>query len=200
MLFPFSEYWSFYLAFTVFVLGLLSLDLGVFHKNNHEVSFKESLIWTIVWVSLALIFNVGFGYYASQKFGSEIGSQVSLEFLTGFIIEKALAIDNLFVFILIFSYFKIPKYLQHKILFFGILGALVFRAIFIALGSILMQYQWVVILFGIFLLITGVKMLFTDEEGDDLELNPTMKFLRKFIPSTSKLHGDKFFIYENGKD
>lgn len=199
MLFPFSEYWSFYLAFTVFVLGLLSLDLGVFHKNNHEVSFKESLIWTIVWVSLALIFNVGFGYYASQKFGSEIGSQVSLEFLTGFIIEKALAIDNLFVFILIFSYFKIPKYLQHKILFFGILGALVFRAIFIALGSILMQYQWVVILFGIFLLITGVKMLFTDEEGDDLELNPTMKFLRKFIPSTSKLHGDKFFIYENGK-
>lgn len=153
-LFPFDEYWWFYIAFLTFVLGMLALDLGVFHRKAHAVSFKESAAWTTVWISLALSFNVGLYYYAQHTFAGNArllaipgfdpaaaADRVGLEFLTGFVIEKALAVDNIFVFAVVFSYFAIPAASQHRVLFYGILGALFFRAIFIALGAVLMQYH-----------------------------------------------------------
>ena len=200
MLFPMSEYWSFYLAFTGFVLTLLALDLGVFHKKSHEVTFKEAAGWTVVWISLAMVFNFGLYSYSVHKFGEEIGKQVALEFLTGFVVEKALAVDNIFIFVLVFSFFRVPRHLQHRVLFFGILGALVFRAIFIALGSVLMKYEWVVMLFGAFLIFTGVKMLLAKEEDEkDLSDDPLIRFLNKLIPMTHQYHEDKFFIKDGVK-
>ncbi len=199
MLFPFAEYWTFYAGFLALVLGLLALDLGVFHKDSHEVSFKEASIWTTIWISLAMVFNGVLYLYASNKFGEEIGKQVGLEFLTGFVVEKTLAVDNIFIFVLVFTYFKVPKHLQHKVLFYGILGALFFRALFIALGSVLMQYEWIVLIFGLFLIFTGAKMLKTSDDEKDLEDDPILKMMKKIIPLTNKYHGDKFFIVENGK-
>ena len=165
-LFPFAEYWMFYAGFMAFVLALLAIDLGIFNREAHVVSFKEATIWTVVWVSLALIFNFLFYQYAAAKFGAEIGNRVGLEFLTGYILEKSLSVDNIFIFVLVFSYFGIPAKYKHRVLFYGILGALVFRAIFIALGTALMQFHWVIYLFGGFLIITGTKMnmLSTDSE------------------------------------
>ena len=150
LLFPFVDYWWFYLAFIGFVIGLLALDLGVFHKHSHTVGFREATIWSVVWVSIALLFNLGLYYYALYKFpdAPHVAKQVSLEFLTGYVIEKSLSVDNIFVFVVVFSFFCIPSKYQHRVLFFGIIGALIFRAIFIAIGSVLMQYHAVVIVFG----------------------------------------------------
>lgn len=200
LLFPFAEYWWFYLGFIAFVIGLLALDLGVFHKHSHTVGFKEATIWSIVWVSLAMLFNAGLYYYILQKFSNpEIAKDVSLQFLTGYVIEKALSVDNIFVFVVVFGFFGIPSKYQHRVLFYGIIGALIFRAIFIALGSVLMQYQAVVILFGVFLIITGLKMMF---QGDHDEVDPSrnwlIKFMRKHIRVADRLHEDHFFIKENG--
>ena len=164
LLFPFAEYWWFYLGFTAFVVLLLSLDLGVFHRHAHVVSFRESLTWSMVWVALAVVFNYGFYLYAASKGGPDRGAQLGLEFLTGYIVEKSLAVDNIFVFVLVFAYFGIPAQYQHRVLFFGIIGALMFRAMFIAMGSVLMQYHAVVLLFGALLLLTGVKMLFAPDQ------------------------------------
>ena len=172
LLFPFADYWWFYAAFTAFVLGLLALDLGVFHRQAHAVTFRESLVWSIVWVTVALTFNALFYVYASRTFGPEVGWRVGLEFLTGYVVEKSLAVDNVFVFVLVFSYFAVPAALQHRVLFYGILGAVGCRAIFIALGSVLLQYAAVVWIFGIFLALTGVKMLLPQEEKKDLSRNP----------------------------
>lgn len=211
ILFPFSEYWLFYVGFTTFVLLMLALDLGVFHREAHEVTFKESLIWSIVWISLALIFNFLFYKYAAWKFetdstllaipgfdGEAAAKQVGLEFLTGFIVEKSLAVDNIFIFVVVFSFFAIPLKYQHRVLFFGILGALIFRIIFIALGSILLQYGWIVILFGIFLIITGFKIIFSPEKPIDPNKNPIIKLFKKFFPVTSTIEGQKFFIRKEG--
>ena len=211
ILFPFAEYWLFYVGFTTFVLLMLALDLGVFHREAHEVTFKESLIWSIVWISLALIFNFLFYKYAGWKFetdprllaipgfdGEAAAKQVGLEFLTGFIVEKSLAVDNIFVFVVVFTFFAIPLKYQHRVLFFGIIGALIFRIIFIALGSILLQYGWIVILFGIFLIITGLKIIFAPEKPIDPEKNPVIKLFRKFFPVTPTIEGQKFFIRKEG--
>ena len=198
VLFPIADYWWFYVGFVVFVLGVLFLDLGVFHKKAHTVRFKEAAAWTTFWISLALIFNALFYYYASHKFGPEVGKQLGLEFLTGFVVEKALAIDNVFVFAVVFTYFGIPAIYQHKILFYGILGALFFRAIFIALGSVLMAYQGVVIFFGVFLIFTGIKMFFAPEKPLEPEKNPVLKLLRKIVRITPNLDGDKLFTRQNG--
>src|SRR5262249_12437800 len=149
LLFPFADYWWLYGAFTVAVLGLLAIDLGVFHREAHVVSVRESLAWSGVWMGLALAFNYGLYRYAASTFPPEIASRVGLEFLTGYLIEKSLAVDNIFVFVLVFAYFRVPLKYQHRVLFFGILGALIFRAIFIALGSLLMQYAMVVLVFGL---------------------------------------------------
>lgn len=200
LLFPMSEYWWFYVGFVAFVMAMLALDLGVFHKNSHTVSFKEATLWSIAWMTLALCFNAGLYYYSLAKFPDPmIAKQVGLEFLTGYVIEKALSVDNIFVFVIVFSFFSIPPKYQHRVLFFGILGALVFRAIFIALGSVLMQYKAVVILFGVFLLITGIKMMFQPEKEMDPSKNWVIRWMKKFIPISHKLDGDHFFTMENGK-
>ncbi|MCX7875060.1 MAG: TerC/Alx family metal homeostasis membrane protein [Melioribacteraceae bacterium] len=207
ILFPFSEYWLFYLGFVLFVIFLLALDLGVFHKSAHEVSFKESLSWSIVWISLALIFNYLLYVYSGWKFSTdekylsipnfnpEVASkQVALEFLTGFIIEKTLAIDNIFVFVVVFNFFAIPLKYQHRVLFLGIFGALIFRTIFIALGAALIQYQFIVIFFGVFLILTGFKILFAPEKPIEPEKNPIVKLFKKFFPVTSTIENQKLFI------
>ena len=211
ILFPFADYWLFYVGFTAFVLMMLALDLGVFHRDAHEVTFKESLTWSIVWISLALIFNFLFFKYAGWKFendarllaipgfdGDAAAKQVGLEFLTGFIVEKTLAVDNIFVFVVVFSFFAIPLKYQHRVLFFGIIGALIFRIIFIAMGSILLQYQWIVIFFGVFLILTGFKIIFAPEKPIDPEKNPVIKLFRKFFPVTPTIEGQKFFIRKEG--
>lgn len=198
ILFPFAEYWWFYIGFTAFVLLLLGLDLGVFHRKAHEVSFKEATIWSIVWVSLAFIFNGLFYYYTIDKFGAENGGRLSLEFLTGYIIEKSLSVDNIFVFVMVFSYFAIPPIYQHRVLFYGIIGALVFRAIFIALGSTLMQFHWVIYIFGAFLIITGIKMMIVSEKEIEPDKNILIRLLKKVMPVSNELDGKKFFTRKNG--
>ncbi len=211
ILFPFNDYWGFYVGFTLFVLALLALDLGIFHREAHEVSFKESLTWSIIWISLALIFNFAFYKYAQWKFSEDsvllaipgfnpdlAAKQSALEFLTGYIIEKSLAVDNIFVFVVVFSFFAIPAKYQHRILFLGIIGALIFRIIFIALGSILLQYQFIVIIFGVFLILTGFKILFAPEKPIDPEKNPVIKLFKKFFKVTPKIEGQKFFIRKEG--
>tara|TARA_B110001454_G_scaffold219099_1_gene249920 strand:- start:23444 stop:24457 length:1014 start_codon:yes stop_codon:yes gene_type:complete len=210
-LFPFVEYWPFYAGFIVFVLAVLALDLGVFHKTAHEVSFKESAIWTGVWISLAMLFNVFLYKYCEWVFAADprllaipgfdpgdSAKQVALEFLTGFVVEKALAIDNIFIFAVVFSYFSIPKAYQHRVLFWGIIGALIFRALFVALGSVLMQYHAVVIFFGVLLIFTGVKMFFAGTEEQDLEKNFIVRQLKKFLRIHPKIEGQQFFIKKDG--
>jgi tellurite resistance protein TerC len=211
-LFPFADYWWFYLGFTGFVLFLLALDLGVFHRQAHEVSFREAATWSVVWIALALLFNFLLYQYALWKFPtdsrlmampnfdpSNAAWRVSLEFLTGYIVEKSLSVDNIFVFVLVFGYFAIPTKYQHRVLFYGIVGALIFRAVFIALGSALMQYRWIVIAFGAFLIFTGVKMMFTREKGVEPDKNPLIRLFRRFVPITNELHGQRFLIRLQGK-
>ncbi|MBY0413088.1 MAG: TerC/Alx family metal homeostasis membrane protein, partial [Bdellovibrionales bacterium] len=203
--FPFSEYWSIYLGFTVFVLFMLALDLGVFHKKVHVVSVKEASIWTASWIGLALIFNILFFYYAKFKFleisnfdalygmsADQMAKSLSLEFLTGFLIEKTLAIDNIFIFALVFTFFQVPKIYQHRVLFWGILGALLFRAIFIALGSVLMEYKFIVIFFGALLIFTGLKMIIKSSSDEDLEKNIFVKLLNKIFKVYPKIDDEKF--------
>ncbi|HJU54513.1 MAG TPA: TerC family protein [Pyrinomonadaceae bacterium] len=211
-LFPFAEYWWFYAGFIAFVLMLLALDLGVFHRKAHAVSFRESAVWTVVWVTLALVFNYGLYEYAAWKFPQDArlmavpgfdpqaaASRVGLEFLTGYVVEKSLSVDNIFVFVLVFSYFAIPAVYQHRVLFYGILGALLFRAIFIAMGSFLMQYHWVILIFGAFLIVTGLKMMFTPDKEVDPEKNLLLRLFRRFVPVTKKLDGPRFFVREQGR-
>lgn len=211
ILFPFYDYWWFYAGFTAFVLVVLALDLGVFHKKAHEVRFKEASIWTTVWIGMAFVFNYLFYLYAQHRFstherytsipGFDPDAQAktsALEFLTGFVVEKSLAIDNIFVFAVVFAYFGIPKMYQHRVLFWGILGALVFRAIFIAMGSVLMQYQWVVIFFGALLILTGLKMFFAGTKPQNLENNFIVKQLKKFFRVHPQIEGQNFFIKKNG--
>ncbi|MBP7173250.1 MAG: TerC family protein [Cloacibacterium sp.] len=211
ILFPFSDYWWFYAGFTVFILLVLALDLGVFHKNSHEVGFKEASIWTSIWIGLALIFNYLFYLYAKYKFSTderylsipnfdpeEQAKASALEFLTGFVVEKSLAIDNIFVFAVVFGYFAIPKMYQHRVLFWGIIGALIFRLIFIALGSVLLQYKWVVIFFGVLLIFTGIKMFFAGTKPQNLEDNFIIKQLRKVFRIHPTIEGEKFFVKNNG--
>lgn len=211
-LFPFIDYWWFYLGFTGFILFLLALDLGVFHRQAHEVSFREATTWSVVWISLALLFNFLLYQYALWKFPldprlmaipgfdpSGAAWRVSLEFLTGYIVEKSLSVDNIFVFVLVFGYFAIPAKYQHRVLFYGIVGALIFRAIFIALGSALMQYQWVVIVFGGFLIVTGIKMMFAPEKGLEPDKNLLIRLFRRFVPVTNELHGKHFFVRTQGR-
>jgi tellurite resistance protein TerC len=209
--FPFSEHLIFYFGFIFLVLILLALDLGVFHRKAHEVSFKESTIWTLVWISLAFIFNIVLYQYAlwnfttNEKFLSIPGFDakgqagvVALEFLTGYIVEKTLAIDNIFIFAVVFSYFGIPKKYQHRVLFWGIIGALIFRAGFIAIGSVLMQYHWVVVFFGALLILTGIKMYFAGTEQKSLDKNVVIKGLKRIFRVHPTIEGQNLFIRKNG--
>jgi tellurite resistance protein TerC len=188
-----------YAAFTLGVLVVLALDLGVFHRTAHVVTFKESVAWSVVWVALALAFNYGLYQYALTKFPADVAGRVGLEFLTGYLVEKSLAVDNIFVFLLVFSYFAVPLQYQHRVLFYGIIGALVFRAIFIALGSVLMQYAAVVLLFGLILIASGVKMMFKPSAQMDPGKNPVIRLFRRLMPVTKELHGQSFFVRLSGR-
>jgi len=187
-----SDHWFLWVAFNVFVLGMLALDLAVFHRKAHSVSLREALAWSIVWIALSLIFNLGIYYFWGQE--------KALEFLTGYLIEKALSVDNLFVFIVIFSYFSVPAMYHHRVLFWGILGALIMRAIFIAGGvALLSSFHWMVYVFGGFLILTGIKMLFAGDEGVHPEKNPVLRGLRRLMPVTGEYHGQSFFIRDQGR-
>ncbi len=182
---------TWWIGFHVFVLAMLALDLGVFHKKEHAVSVKESLIWTGVWVSLALVFNYGVYHY--------MGEREAYEFLTAYVLEKSLSVDNIFVMTLIFSYFKVEQRYQHRVLFWGILGALVMRILFIVGGvALINQFHFVLYFFGAFLIYTGVKMLVS---GGDEEINPEEGFIyktaKKYFRMTDKFEGQKFFVVKN---
>lgn len=201
-LFPFHEYWWFYLAFTTAVVLLLVLDLGVFHRKAHAVSFKEAGLWVFVWVTLALGFCFGLYRYTLWAFpdaGGATARQVALEFLTGYVLEESLSVDNMFVFVVVFRFFGVPQQYQHRVLFFGIAGALLFRALFIALGSVLLQFQWMILVFGAILIITGAKMMFSSDDAIDPSNNSTLRFVRRFIPISDTFSGPHFFTVENGK-
>ncbi|MBI3303361.1 MAG: TerC family protein [Deltaproteobacteria bacterium] len=181
-----STIWP-WIVFTVFVLGMLALDLGVFHRDAHVVTKKEAALWSLVWILLALIFNAGL-YYVS-------GPVRALEFLTGYLIEYSLSVDNIFVFIVIFSYFVVPEAYRHRVLFWGILGALLMRGLFIAVGAALLQhFHWVIYLFGAFLVLTGIKLLLKEETAVHPEDNPVIKLLRRLMPITERYEGQRFFV------
>jgi tellurite resistance protein TerC len=173
--------------FNIFVLAILALDLGVFHRKAHEVKVKEALLWSFVWIALALVFNLGVYFWR--------GPQVALEFLTGYLIEKSLSVDNIFVFLLIFSYFRVPTFYQHKVLFWGILGALVMRAAFIIAGITLIEkFHWMIYVFGGLLILTGIKMALEKEKEIHPERNPVIKLFRRLVPITEDYHDDRFFV------
>ncbi len=210
-LFPFSEYWWFYGIFTLFVMVLLAMDLGVFHRQAHDVTVKEAATWSVVWVSLALLFNV-FAYHfmlgrmkqdprllAIPGFDPEKAAWNSaLEFLAGYVVEYSLSVDNIFVFVVVLTYFSVPNRFQHRVLFFGILGAMIFRGIFIALGAALLRFEWVIWIFGLFLIYTGFRMWFAQEKGVEPEQNAAIRLFRRFVPVTGEFHEQRFFVRVQG--
>ncbi|MFL5575317.1 MAG: TerC family protein [Gemmatimonadaceae bacterium] len=182
----------FWIGFNAFVLAMLALDLGVFHRKAHVIRPREAGIWTAVWVALALIFAGGLHYYA--------GSQAALTFLTGYVIEEALSVDNIFVIVLIFAYFNVPAKYQHRVLFWGIIGALAMRGTFIALGTLLLtRFHWVIYLFGALLVVTGVRMAFRDDEGFEGDDNALARLVRRVVPLAARCDGPHFFTRENGR-
>jgi tellurite resistance protein TerC len=198
-LFPFLDYWWFYAAFTGLVVVFLGLDLGLFHRKPHAIGFREASAWTAVWAALALLFCLCLYKYAAWKFGATTGNQIGVEFLTGYVVEWSLSLDNMFVFVVVFRYFGIPALLQHRILFFGILGALLFRGVMIVLGAALLQYGWVVILFGVFLMVTGIQMMFSAERQVQPEQSLIVRGLRRLLPVATESEGSRFFVRRNRK-
>jgi tellurite resistance protein TerC len=182
----------FWIAFNAFLLTMLLIDLGVFNRKSHVISFKESLTWVGVWVTLSMVF----AFLVYELFGKE----KALMYLTGYVIELSLSVDNLFVFILIFSFFSVPAEYQHRVLFWGILGALVMRLIFIFAGAALLErFDWMIYFFGVILVYSGIKMVTEKDKKIDPEKNVIIKFLRRTLPISNQYHGDKFFVRENGK-
>jgi tellurite resistance protein TerC len=182
----------FWVGFIAFVLAMLALDLGVFHREAHEVRPKEAGIWTAVWVALALLFACGL-YLLS-------GRHVALTFLTGYVVEEALSADNIFVMVLIFEYFRVPKLCQHRVLFYGILGALVMRGLFIAVGAALIaRFHWILYLFGAMLVVTGIRMGIKSDEEFDGEQNRIVRAARRLLPFSNDYHGKNFFVVEAGR-
>jgi tellurite resistance protein TerC len=185
-----TEAWH-WISFNLFILALLALDLGVFHRKSHVISFREALGWSGVWICLALLFNLGVWHFA--------GHQKALEFLTGYLIEKSLSVDNVFVFALLFSYFAVPRQYQHKVLFWGIIAALIMRAIMIIAGTALInEFTWVIYIFGGFLILTGIKMIVQREEEIHPERNPVFGLFKRLVPVTPNYRGDRFFVKEDG--
>jgi len=183
--------WMPWLLFNGFVLAMLAVDLGIFHRQAHVVGFKESITWTLVWVGLAFVFNAGIYVWK--------GPEPAIEFLTGYLIEKSLSVDNVFVFLLIFGQFHVPDLYQHRVLFWGILGALVMRAAMIFLGATLIaKFHWIIYIFGGFLVLTGLKMLLVQEASKDLSQHPVLRLLQKAIPMTHDYHGQSFFVRLKG--
>ncbi|MEA2561460.1 MAG: tellurite resistance protein TerC [Acidobacteriota bacterium] len=179
-------------VFFTLVAIMLALDLGVFHRKERRITLRESLFWSVFWTILALLFN----YWIYYQFGSEPG----IEFLTGYVIERSLSFDNIFVFIVIFNYFAVPAQYQHRVLFWGILGALISRGVFIAMGAALIQrFEWMIFVFGAFLVYTGIKILIQKETEVHPEKNPVVKLFQRFVPLTTRYHGKRFFAMENGR-
>jgi len=180
-----------WVAFNVFILVMLAVDLGVVHRRSHEVTLKEALLWSGIWIALALLFALG--VYSWH------GPQPALEFLTGYLIEKSLSVDNIFIFVMIFSYFKVPARYQHTVLFWGILGALVMRAIFIFAGIALLQrLHWIIYVFGTLLILTGIKMAMEKDKEIHPDKNPLLKLFRRLMPVTEAYHADHFFVKQAG--
>ncbi len=182
----------FWIGFNLFVLAVLALDLGVFHKKSEAVTLKNALGWSAVWITLALAFCVLVYFWH--------GKQPALEFLTGYLIEQSLSVDNLFVFLVLFQFFKVPAEYQHKVLFWGIIGALVMRLAFILAGvALINRFHWIIYVFGVFLIYTGFKLAFQDEAEVDPEHNPALKLARRYLPMTANYEGDRFFLIRDGK-
>jgi tellurite resistance protein TerC len=209
--FPFAEYWWFYIAFGVFVLLLLALDLGVFHRANRTTSLREATLWSAVWIAIALVFNFAFYRYAVWTFANNpqltstpgfdpeaAGREIGLQFLSGYLVEKALSLDNIFVFVVVFSFFGIPALYHRRVLFYGILGALLFRGVFIAAGAALLKFHWIMLVFGAFLIVTGVKMIFAPDRPIEPERNPIIRAFRRLMPVSPGLHGPLFFVKIKG--
>jgi tellurite resistance protein TerC len=187
-----SHVWV-WVIFNLFVLAMLALDLGVFHRRSHRIGIKEALVWSGVWIALALLFNLGIYYWR--------GPDAALEFLAGYLIEKALSVDNIFVFLLIFSYFRTPARHQHRVLFWGVLGAFIMRAIFIFAGvSLIERFHWVIYLFGALLILTGARMATGKDKEIRPEKNPALKLFRRLMPVTDDYQGGKFFIKQAGQE
>lgn len=179
-------------GFNLLVLAMLALDLGVFHRKDHKISVKEGLVWSLIWVIVALIFNVFIYYWR--------GYEAGVQFFTGYLIERSLSIDNIFVFLLIFTFFRVPTQYQYKVLFWGILGALALRGLFIALGIILISmFHWVIYLFGAFLVFTGIKMGIAEDQEIEPERNPVLRFIRRYIPISKDYVNGHFFTRINGR-
>ncbi len=179
-------------VFGVIVFSLLALDLGVFHRKTHVIGFKEAVGWSIFWIALSLVF----GAWITWQFGTQKGA----EFLTGYVIEKALSVDNVFLFILIFSGFAVPPQYQHRVLFWGVFGALLMRGIFIFAGAAALErWHWVLYVFGGLLLVTGIRLLWASDEAEHPERNPMFRLFQRLIPSTSTYHGSSFWVREGGR-
>jgi tellurite resistance protein TerC len=191
-----------WVGFNLFVLAMLALDLGIFHRKAHAISVREATIWSAVWISLSMLFNAGiYFFWQDLAPGSPYSNgDAALAFFTGYLIEKSLSVDNIFVFVLIFSYFSVPDTYQHRVLFWGILGALVMRATLILVGAALIkEFHWIIWIFGAFLIVTGIRMAFHKDEGLHPEDNPLVKGLKRFMPVTQEYRGASFFVREAGK-
>jgi len=191
-----------WVGFNVFVLLMLALDLGVFHRKAHVISIKEATIWSVVWIALAMLFNLGIYLFWDKLVpGSTYSNnQAALAFFTGYLIEKSLSVDNIFVFVLIFTFFAVPAIYQHRVLFWGILGALLMRGTLIVVGAALLkEFHWIIYVFGAFLIFTGIRMALHRNEEMHPEQNPLVRLLRKVIPVTEDYEGDHFFIRRAGR-
>jgi tellurite resistance protein TerC len=188
-------------VFAAMVVAALLIDLVLMrHGGPHKVTFKEALGWSIGWVIMALVFNAGLWWYAVGQFGDTVGNRIGLEFLTGYLVEKSLAVDNIFVFLMLFTYFGVPEIQRQKVLIIGILGAIVLRAIMIFAGALLLaKFHWILYVFGIFLILTGIKMLIAAGKAPDLEKNPMLKWMRGHLPLTKEYHGNAFTVNLDGK-
>jgi tellurite resistance protein TerC len=191
-----------WIGFNLFVLLMLALDLGVFHRKAHVVSIKEATIWSVVWIGLAMVFNLGLYFFWDQisPTSDYTNSEAALAFFTGYLIEKSLSVDNIFVFVLIFTFFAVPAAYQHRVLFWGIIGALIMRGTLIAVGAALLkEFHWIIYVFGAFLVFTGLRMALHRNEKMHPEQNPFVKLLRRVMPITENYEGDKFFLHRAGK-
>ncbi|HMA87565.1 MAG TPA: TerC family protein [Burkholderiales bacterium] len=189
-----------YLGFTLLVIVLLAVDFFVLRAQGaHRVSMKEAAAWSVVWIAIALVFVGWLWWYLDGRFGREVANKQALEYLTGYLIEKSLAVDNVFVWITLFNFFAVPAEFQKRVLLYGVLGAIVMRAVLIYVGALLLaQFHWILYVFGLFLLLTGVKMLVFAKHEPDLEKNPILRWMRGHMKITTEYHGEKFFVLKEG--
>jgi tellurite resistance protein TerC len=187
------DQWWVWIAFNLFVVAMLAIDLFVFHREAHEVRVREAAAWSVVWIALAVLFGAGVYRF--------MGREAGLEYFTGYLIEKALSVDNIFVFVLIFGFFRVPARYQHRVLFWGILGALLMRGAMIGAGAYLIQqFHWIIYVFGAFLVVTGIRMAAHSEDARDLESSLAIRAVRRLMPVTPDYHGQRFFVRERAPD